>query len=36
MQKIRDQQAVEKAEWQDLLKEGYKIDPNGKKYKIGD
>lgn len=36
MQKIRDQQAVEKAEWQDLLKEGYKIDPEGKKYKIGD
>lgn len=36
MQKIRDQQAVEKEEWQSLLKEGYKIDENGNKYKIGD
>lgn len=36
MKKIRDQQAIEKAEWQDLLKEGYKIDPDGNKYKVGD
>ena len=33
MKKIRDGQAVEKAEWQNLLKEGYKIDLNGNKYK---
>ena len=36
MQKIRDQQAIEKEEWQNLLKEGYKIDENGNRYKIGD
>jgi hypothetical protein len=34
MKQIRESQAVEKAEWQDLIKEGYKIDVNGNKYKI--
>jgi hypothetical protein len=34
MKKIRETQAVEKAEWQDLIKEGYKVDMNGNKYKI--
>jgi len=36
MKKIRDQQALEKEEWQNLLKDGYKIDPDGNKYKLGD
>jgi hypothetical protein len=34
MKRIREAQEVEKAEWQDLIKDGYKIDKNGKKYKI--
>jgi hypothetical protein len=34
MQKVRDAQKIEKEEWQNVLKEGYKIDKNGKKYKI--
>jgi len=34
MKKIREQQAIEKAEWQDLLKSGYKIDPDGNRYKV--
>ena len=34
MQKIRDAQKIEKEEWQKLLKDGYKIDENGNKYKI--
>jgi hypothetical protein len=34
MQKIRDAQKIEKEEWQKLLKDGYKIDKNGNKYKI--
>lgn len=34
MQKIRDAQKVEKEEWQKLLKEGYKLDVNGKPYKV--
>lgn len=33
MQKIRDAQKVEKEEWQKLLKEGYKLDASGNKYK---
>ena len=33
MQKIRDAQKIEKEEWQELLKEGWKIDMNGNKYK---
>jgi hypothetical protein len=36
MKKIREAQAIEKQEWQDLLKEGYKIDKNGNKYKVGE
>lgn len=34
MEKIREAQKIEKAEWQDLLKEGYKLDKDGNKYKI--
>lgn len=34
MQKIRDMQKIEKEEWQEILKEGYKIDQHGKRYKI--
>ena len=34
MAKIRENQEIEKKEWQDLLQEGYKIDLNGKQYKI--
>jgi hypothetical protein len=34
MKKIRDAQKVEKEEWQELIKKGYKIDKNGNKYKI--
>lgn len=34
MKAIRAQQAIEKAEWQDLLKQGYKIDDHGNKYKM--
>jgi hypothetical protein len=33
MKKIRDAQKIEKEEWQELLKEGWKIDMNGNKYK---
>lgn len=36
MKKTREQQEVEKEEWQKLLKEGYKLDPNGNKYKVVD
>ena len=31
---VRDSQEKEKAEWQELIKKGYKIDETGKKYKI--
>jgi hypothetical protein len=34
MQKIRDMQKVEKEEWQEILKEGYKLDDKGNKYKV--
>ena len=34
MKKIREQQKVEKEEWQKVFQEGYKIDQQGKKYKI--
>jgi hypothetical protein len=34
MKATRAQQEIERAEWQELLKEGYKIDANGNKYKI--
>ena len=33
MEETRAYQAKEKAEWQELLKEGYKLDPDGNKYK---
>jgi hypothetical protein len=33
MQKIRDAQKIEKEEWQELLKQGWKIDMNGNRYK---
>lgn len=36
MRQIREKQEIERKEWQDLLKEGYKIDVHGKRYKIGD
>lgn len=36
MEKIREAQKIEKAEWQDLLKEGYKLDKDGNKYRIED
>lgn len=36
MKKIREGQAAEKEEWQKLLKDGYKLDPNGNKYPISD
>lgn len=34
MKQIREKQQVEKAEWQEILKEGYKLDDKGNKYKI--
>lgn len=34
MKKIREGQEIERKEWQDLLKEGYKLDANGNKYKV--
>jgi hypothetical protein len=36
MKKTRADQEVERAEWQDLLKSGYKLDAQGNKYKVGD
>lgn len=36
MEQIRSKQAEEKAEWQNLLKEGYKLDQDGNKYKLKD
>jgi hypothetical protein len=34
MKETRAKQEIERAEWQDTLKEGYKIDLDGKKYKV--
>ena len=34
MKKTREFQAKEKAEWQELLKQGYKLDKDGNKYKV--
>jgi hypothetical protein len=34
MKKTREAQEVERAEWQNLLKEGYKLDLDGKPYKL--
>jgi hypothetical protein len=34
MEKIREEQEVIKSAWQDILKKGYKIDPDGNKYKL--
>lgn len=34
MKKTREQQEIERAAWQDLLKEGYKLDMDGNKYKV--
>lgn len=34
MKQIREQQEVVKSDWQETLKEGYKLDPDGNKYKI--
>jgi len=36
MKETRAKQEIERAEWQDLIKQGYKIDANGNKYKIQD
>jgi hypothetical protein len=36
MKKVREVQEVERKEWQDLLKEGYKLDMDGKPYKLKD
>lgn len=36
MKQVRDKQKIEKEEWQNLIKEGYKLDMNGNKYKIED
>jgi hypothetical protein len=36
MKATRAQQEIERAEWQDLLKQGWKIDANGNKYKVED
>ena len=36
MKKIREGQEIERSEWQNLLKEGYKIDKEGNKYRIED
>lgn len=36
MKQTREFQAKEKAEWQEILKQGYKLDQNGNKYKVGD
>lgn len=35
MQKIREKQEIEKNEWQEMIKEGYKLSRTGQKYKIG-
>jgi hypothetical protein len=34
MKKTREAQEIERAEWQNLLKEGYKLDLDGKPYKV--
>lgn len=34
MKKIREDQEEIKSKWQDILKEGYKLDPDGNKYKV--
>jgi hypothetical protein len=34
MKKTREKQEIERAEWQELLKKGYKLDSNGNKYKV--
>lgn len=36
MKRIREAQEAERSEWQNLLKEGYKLDLNGNKYKVVD
>lgn len=36
MRKVRDMQKIEKEEWQELLKQGWKLDADGNKYKIED
>ena len=36
MKQIREKQEVERKQWQELLKDGYKLDMDGNKYKIED
>jgi hypothetical protein len=36
MKKTREAQEIERAEWQNLLKDGYKLDMDGKPYRLED
>jgi hypothetical protein len=36
MKQIREKQEVERQEWQGLLRDGYKLDMDGNKYKVGE
>jgi hypothetical protein len=36
MKETRANQEIERAEWQELLKQGWKLDANGNKYKVED
>jgi hypothetical protein len=36
MKQIREKQEIERQEWQELLKSGYKLDKDGNKYKVDD
>jgi len=36
MKETREKQEIERAEWQELLKQGYKLDKDGNKYKAGE
>lgn len=36
MKKTREGQEIERAEWQELLKQGWKLDAEGNKYKVSD
>jgi hypothetical protein len=36
MKETRAKQEIERAEWQELLKEGWKLDAEGNKYKAGE
>ena len=36
MKETRAKQEIERAEWQELLKSGYKLDMNNNRYKVGE